>query len=60
MGQPYKVRHTMQYTEVVYYDGSGNELERDRIYDDHTYDTGEREPLDDHDRDILGIEDEGA
>jgi hypothetical protein len=35
---PYKVTHTMQYTEVVYYDAAGNEVGRDRMHDDHTYD----------------------
>lgn len=34
-----------QYTELVYRDEAGNEVARERQYDDHWYDTGEtREP----------------
>lgn len=44
-GQPYKKRHTIKYTEVVYYDSDGAEVARDRIHDDHTYDIDAPEPL---------------
>lgn len=37
----------MQYTEVVYYGADGNEVARERQYDDHWYDTGAVTYLDD-------------
>jgi len=45
MTGPYKIRHTMQYSEIVYYSATGVEVERERVHDDHTYDSGEPEPL---------------
>ena len=45
--EPYKVRHIMQYSEYVYYDGSGTEVFRARVYDDHLYDTEPPERLED-------------
>lgn len=41
----HKQRHTMQYTEVVYYDDGGDEAGRERLHDDHTYDIGPEEDL---------------
>lgn len=38
-------RVTMQYTEEVYYDADGVEIARERIHDDHTYDTGPMMPV---------------
>lgn len=46
----HKTRHTMQYTEVVYYDDDGNEVARERLHDDHTYDEGSPEELTDEER----------
>lgn len=44
-GKPYKIRNTMQYTEVFYYDGAGNLVDTERHQDDHTYDSAPPEPL---------------
>lgn len=32
-----KETHVMQYTEVVFYGPTGEELARERMHDDHTY-----------------------
>lgn len=44
-GEPYKIRNTMQYTEIVYYAGDGVEVGRERVHDDHTYDASSPEPM---------------
>lgn len=38
---------TMQYTEIVYRDAKGNEVDRQRMYDDFPYDI-KYEPWDGH------------
>ena len=55
MSKPYKVEHIMQYTDVVYYDGEGNELDRVRLHDDLTYDTLPPVPLSDEELDEFGL-----
>lgn len=56
---PYKVNEIMQYTETVYYDENGTEVARERNYDDHWYDSGEREELDEYEMYDVFPEDEG-
>lgn len=46
----HKVTNTMTYTEVVYYDDDGNEVARDRQFDDTLHDEGKPEPLTDTER----------
>jgi hypothetical protein len=46
----HKIRHTMQYTEIAYHDDDGNEVDRFRIHDDHTYDSGSPEELTEQER----------
>lgn len=46
----HKIREIRQYSEMVYYDDDGNEVARERVYDDHLYDTEAREELTDQER----------
>ena len=41
----YKVNEQRMYSETVYYDIEGNEVERTRWHDDHLYDDDGREEL---------------
>lgn len=49
-GEPYKIDEVMQYTETVYYDANGEEVERVRNFDDCWYDSGPQKPLEDWER----------
>lgn len=44
---PFKMIQTFTYTEVVYYDANGNEVHRERNYDDSLYDETGSLPLSD-------------
>ena len=46
----HKVRETRQYTEIVYYDDDGNEVGRETMSDDHSYDSGPPEELTEQER----------
>lgn len=39
MSKPYKTVEVYSYTETVYYDEQGNEVDRERSYDDWWVDT---------------------
>lgn len=45
MSEPYKIIEQRQYTEVVYYDGDGEEVARDTLLDDHLYDASGQHPV---------------
>ena len=46
----YKVIETRAYTEVIYYDDNGDEVARETLNDDHSYDAGPPEELTDDER----------
>lgn len=51
----HKVVETLTYTEVVYYDDNGNEVARERNYDDSLYDESDNQELTEQERaDYLG------
>lgn len=59
--RPYKIRHTMQYTEVVYHNALGEEVGRERVHDDHLYDSGGPESLTEQETaEWVGEEDDGG
>lgn len=41
----YKVNEQRMYSETVYYDAAGNEVDRVTWHDDHLWDDDGREPL---------------
>lgn len=45
MSKPFKVVETYKYTEVVYYNGNGEEEARDRNHDDWLYDASSPQEL---------------
>lgn len=51
----HKIEHTMQYTEVTYVDDDGNEIDRVRVHDDHTYDSSEPVELTEDEREEWGL-----
>lgn len=51
----HKIENTMQYTEVVYYDDDGNEVARDRLYDDGLYDSSRPVELSEEERKEYGL-----
>lgn len=46
----HKIREIYQYSEDVYYDDDGNEVARERQYDDYLYDTTPAEELTEEER----------
>ena len=39
MSEPYKIREVYKYSEMVYVNSEGDEVARERIYDDSLWDT---------------------
>lgn len=46
----HKIRETIQYHEVVYYNDDGEEVARERIHDDSSYDADPPQELTEQER----------
>lgn len=52
----YKIVEQRMYTEVVYYTDDGSEVGRETQFDDHLYDSGDRESLTDQEIEDWAVE----
>lgn len=43
--KPYKIEAQIMYTETTFYDGAGNEIASERMFDDHLWDDSGPLPL---------------
>lgn len=56
---PYKERQVYQFSEWVYFTADGQEVERERVYDDHLVDIRETEPMTEQEiADFIGDDEE--